>query len=72
MRIMEKLVGEKARQSAEMLPPFGPGFERRITEKLETLQVMVSEFNDPGPDFCEFQGYDAAGQCIGTLRIRGY
>lgn len=72
MRIMERLVGEKARQSAEMLPPFGPGFGRPITEKLETLQVMVSEFNDPGPDFCEFQGYDAAGQCIGTLRIRGY
>jgi len=69
---MERLVGEKARQSAEMLPPFGPGFGRPITEKLETLQVMVSEFNDPGPDFCEFQGYDAAGQCIGTLRIRGY
>jgi len=72
VRIMERLVGEKARQSAEMLPPFGPGFGRPITEKLETLQVMVSEFNDPGPDFCEFQGYDAAGQCIGTLRIRGY
>jgi hypothetical protein len=55
-----------------MLPPFGPGFGRTITEKLETLQVMVSEFNDPGPDFCEFQGYDAGGERIGTLRIRGY
>ena len=72
MRLMEKLVGEQARQSAEMLPPFGPGFGRTITEKLETLQIMVSEFNDPGPDFCEFQGYDAAGERIGTLRIRGY
>ncbi len=72
MRLEEKLVGEKARQSAEMLPPFGPGFGRLITQHLETLQIMVSDFNDPGPDFCEFQGYDAQGERIATVRIRGY
>lgn len=72
MRLMEKLVGERARQSAEMLPPFGPGFDRRTTQTLETLQIMVSDFSEPGPDYCEFQGYNAQGERIATVRIRGY
>lgn len=72
MRLEEKLVGEKARQSAEMLPPFGPGFDRPIIQRLESMQLMVSDFNDPGPDFCEWQAMDARGERIGTMRIRGY
>ena len=51
MRLEQKFVGESARQSADMLPPFGPGFERRIVQQVESLQLMVSDFNDLGPDF---------------------
>ncbi len=72
MRLEQNLVGQPARQAAEMLPPFGPGFERRIIQQLESLKLMVSDFNDPGPDFCEWQALDCRGQSIGTMRIRGY
>lgn len=72
MRLMEKLNGESARQSAEMLPPFGPGFERRIIARLESMLLMVSDYNDPGPDFCEWQALDSRGERIGTMRVRGY
>jgi len=72
MRLLEEYHGEQARQSAEMLPPFGPGFGRHIVERLEKLQVHASDFRDPGPDYCLFEGYDAQGQIIGSIRIRGY
>jgi hypothetical protein len=72
MRLEQKLVGESARQSAEMLPPFGPGFERRIVQQVESLQLMISDFNDLGPDFCEWRAFDRMGENIGTMRIRGY
>ena len=55
-----------------MLPPFGPGFERRIVNQIATLEVHVSEFRDPGPDYCEWQGFDERGERIATARIRGY
>lgn len=72
MRLLDELHGEKARQSAEMLPPFGPGFGRSTVAKLERLLVQASDFQDPGPDFCLFEGFDAEGRLIGTIRIRGY
>ena len=72
MRLEQKLVGQPARQAAEMLPPFGPGFERRIIQQLASLKLMVSDFNDLGPDFCEWQALDCRGQRIGIMRIRGY
>ena len=72
MRIEAKFVGDNARQSAEMLPPFGPGFERGIVNQIATLEVHVSDFRDPGPDYCEWQGFDARGERIATARIRGY
>jgi hypothetical protein len=72
MRLEQTLVGQPARQAAEMLPPFGPGFERRIIQQLESLKLMVSDFNDPAPDFCEWQALDSQGERIGTMRIRGY
>ncbi len=72
MRLLEKIAGEKARQLADMLPPFGPRFERGIINRLETLHVHCSEMSDPGADFCQFEGFDADGQLIGTMRFRGY
>ena len=72
MRLEQKLVGQHARQAAEMLPPFGPGFERRIIQQLESLKLMVSDSEDPGPDFCEWHALDGRGARIGTMRIRGY
>ncbi len=72
MRLLEEYHGESARQSAEMLPPFGPGFGRSIVDNLERLQVHATDFQDPGPDYCLFEGYDAEGRLIGTVRIRGY
>ena len=72
MRLEQKLVGESARQSAEMLPPFGPGFEKRIIQRLDSMHIMVSDFSDPGTDFCQWDAFNARGERIGTMRIRGY
>lgn len=72
MRFLGEYHGESARQSAEMLPPFGPGFSRSVVAKLEKLQVHASDSKDPGPDFCLFEGFDGEGRLIGTIRIRGY
>ena len=55
-----------------MLPPFGPGLERRIVNTLETLEVLATDFRDPGGDYCEWRAYDHIGTHIATRRIRGY
>ncbi len=72
MRVEAKFTGDSARQSAEMLPPFGPGFARRIVNQIASLEVRVTDFRDPGPDYCEWLGFDENGHCIATSRIRGY
>lgn len=72
MRLEQKLVGNKAREAAEMLPPFGPGFEKRIIQHLDSMHVMVSDFSESGPDFCQWDAFDSRGERIGTMRIRGY
>ncbi len=72
MRLEHRLMGEPARQSAEMLPPFGPGFERRIVNALEALEMHVTDFRDSGGDFCEWRAFNRAGHHIATRRIRGY
>jgi hypothetical protein len=72
MRLEQKLVGASARESAQFLPPFGPNFEKRIVQRLESLQLMVSDFSDPGPDFCQWDAFDSRGERIGTMRIRGH
>jgi len=72
MRQLDKLVGNKAREAAEMLPPFGPGFEKRIIQHLDSMHVMISDFSDPGTDFCQWDAFNARGERIGTMRIRGY
>jgi len=72
MRLEQKLVGESARESAEMLPPFGPGFHRSLANALGSLELHVTDFSDSGPEFCEWRGFDPQGNRIGTRRIRGY
>jgi hypothetical protein len=71
MRLEQKLTGESARQSAEMLPPFGPGFDRPLVNMLESLELHVTDFRDP-VDWCEWRAYDRIGTHIATRRIRGY
>jgi hypothetical protein len=72
MRTIDKLTGEKAREAAEMLPPFGPGLERRIVNTLETLEILATDFRDSGGDYCEFRAYNRIGTHIATRRVRGY
>ena len=71
MRLEQKLVGESARQSAEMLPPFGPGFDRPLVNALGSLELHVTDFRDQ-VEYCEWRAYDPQGNRIGTRRIRGY
>jgi hypothetical protein len=72
VRLQEILKGEPAKQLAEMFPPFGPGFARQTIEQLDALQIHCSDFQDSGPDFCEFRALDVWGELIGTRRIKGY
>ena len=72
MRLEQTLVGGPARQAAEFQQPFGPGFSRRVIEQLHSLQLRVSDYTDPAPDVCEWQALDARGECIATVRVRGY
>jgi hypothetical protein len=72
MRTIDTLTGDKAREAAEMLPPFGPGLERRIVNILETLEVSVTDFRDPGGEYCEWKAFDRMGTRIATRRVRGY
>lgn len=72
MRLEQTLVGGPARQAAEYQQPFGPGFSRRIIQQIESLQLMISEYGDPGPDFCEWHALDGRGERIATVRVRGY
>ncbi len=72
MRLQEILKGEQAKQLAEMFPPFGPGFPRTTIDHLDALQIHCSDFQDSGPDFCEFRALDVWGELIGTRRIKGY
>ena len=72
MRLEQKLIGESARQSAEMLPPFGPGFDRLMVNALGSLELHVTDFSDHGADYCEWRAFDPQGHHIGTRRIRGY
>jgi hypothetical protein len=71
MRLEQKLTGESARQSAEFLPPFGPGFSGPLVAMLESLELYVTDFRDP-VDWCEWRAYSKEGHHIGTRRIRGY
>jgi hypothetical protein len=55
-----------------MFPPFGPGFARQTIEQLDALQIHCSDFQDSGPDFCEFRALDAWGELVEARRIKGY
>ena len=72
MRLEQKLTGESARQSAEFLPPFGPGFDRPLVSMLESLELHVTDFRDPGGEYCEWKAFDRMGTHIATRRVRGY
>jgi hypothetical protein len=72
MRTIDKLTGERAKQAAEMLPPFGPGLERRIVNVLESLEVLVTDFHDRNGEYCEWRAFDRMGTHIATRRVRGY
>lgn len=53
-------------------PPFGPGVCRDIAEKAARMEVWGSNFNEPGPDYCEFRLYDVAGIVVDRRRVDGY
>jgi hypothetical protein len=72
MRLEQTLVGQPARQAAECQQPFGPGFSRRVIEQLHSLQLRVSDYTDGGIGVCEWQALDGRGECIATVRVRGY
>jgi len=72
MTLEVKFDGGRARKQAAAPPPFGPEFSPEVVTQIETLEVHVSEFKDPGADFCEFRAFDAEGRLVGSKRIEGY
>ena len=72
MHLITKHQGDAARQAAVELPPFGPRMDSATVAKIESLEVWGSSFRDPGPDCCEFRGFDSTGTLITRRTLGGY
>lgn len=70
--LFREIEGVEARKKAAETAPFGPGFPTETAAQAERLEVWVSRFGDPGPDYCEFRLFDAQGGSLGTRRQPGY
>jgi hypothetical protein len=72
MYIVDSFTGPKAKEVAISPPPFGPGFDGKRVEKIDSLTIMGTSFNDPGPDYCVFIACDNQFNVIAAKRIEGY
>ena len=71
MHLFEKLEGDAMREKAMQPPPFGGGFSKEQADQADALEVWVSGFTDPGPDFCEMR-LMKDGKAIAVKTVGGY
>jgi hypothetical protein len=71
MYLIESRIGEAARAFAVLPKPFGPAFPQELAARLDKIEVHGTNFNDPGPDFCEFRAF-AGDTPLHTKRVWGY
>jgi hypothetical protein len=64
--------GAAARAMAAAALPFGLQLSAAIVAQTERIVWYASRFTDPGPDWNEFQVFDAHGQLLATVRKEGY
>jgi hypothetical protein len=72
MYIVDSFTGAKAKEVAIAAPPFGAGFDSKRVENIDSLTVMGTSFNDPGPDYCVFIACDNQFNVIAQKKIKGY
>lgn len=68
--------GEEAQRRAQMRYPAGAGVSAQEADDINLLELHVSAFSDPGPDWNEFRGtyVDGGGNKVRvwTRRYDGY
>jgi hypothetical protein len=69
MYIVDSFTGAKAKEVATAPPPFGAGFSNEQISSIESLEIIGTSFNDPGPDYCEFIVKDKKGKVIALKQI---
>ena len=57
---------------ARRMPPCGAGWSPELAAQVVLIKQVESAFSDPGPDYVEFEGYNAAGEQVAYRYIGGY
>lgn len=70
MYLYDTLIGNDARKAA--FASHQLGLTLGASERVEKVEIHASSFTDPGPDFCEYRAFDAAGAEIARRRRDGY
>jgi len=71
MRLIAEHVGDAARRIAAEPPPGGPGWPPEVVARVDRLKVWGTTFDEPGPDFCEFRGFQG-NVLVASRRLDGY
>jgi len=58
---------KKAQASGWLEPDMG-----NVAPRTDRLELIGSNFNDPGPDYCRWIAYDDQGHVLSTKTIDGY
>lgn len=53
-------------------PPFGPGFTKQEVLLAETMDIVATDLNEPGPDYAMFILRNKEGDIINSKKISGY
>jgi hypothetical protein len=64
--------GIKEKEVMMELPPFGPGFTNKETLNAETMDIVATDLNEPGPDYALFILRNKEGNIINSKKITGY
>jgi len=69
--LINEVTGDDVVKEATTKPPFGPGFNEKLAQQADRMEIWGSTFKDPGPDWCRFKLFNGEEE-LATVTVNGY